>query len=296
MDRSNLKNTRRHKGSCAEKGRMDVSGKENEIYFMCYNNERAKRPRDAWNRCMVYVQDSIVGSEYSHMTLVIDKRDDQKMVCYDVVCGDTVRKVHKKAEGYFSKIAVYISNEKYNKLMEFMDSHTQRTKFNVQSFMWNFLPFTRFFPTKGKGKYCIQLLAEACVDAGIITLKGKISTDGYINDFCYWWLLIPFAMTSVVTVVMFVILILSRIHLLFFIIPFILSCMLFSLIFVSHACFCFCPWNNLKEPKVINIPPPYRMTVKILWDLIIKCNKSNFAYLSENKNMNDYKNPSGNVN
>jgi len=258
---------------------------------MCYSNEGGDyvnlNPKD---RCLVNVQDSIVGSSYSHIALVLDVTNEDRMVCYEIMCGGTVKKVYKSAKFYQKKVAINITTNKYEKLMSFINYHCKNhTEFNVFSFLWNFFPVTRFCPIRGWGYYCVQFLADGFQQAGIIKMKNQyILTNGYVDNFCYWPLIV---MIIIVSIILFVILIVSSLRLtILSAIILVLWSLLVTICFLLHCCCCFCPINHRKKKKRrIKIPPSYKLTPKMFWDIVISQNSSTSLILSTKTNMNEYK-------
>ncbi len=226
----------------------------------------------------------ITGSVLGHIVIAKSNPTGEGLLAYEIIMDSEGVKKHVKSLYYYDKvIKVPVAIDQFNKLFEYLDSKIKnKTQFNYVAHWWNFLPFTRWCPTKGFGVFCSQLIADGLAHAGIINLNTKFKTDGYLSCCdCFSWLTF---MWGVVGFTYWVAILLG--HWLVFggfwlgigvlgTITFwgIFLCVLFAfwpiwipLGFVLISCV---DHNSMKRPMWVTTPPKtYQMSVKLLWDLI----------------------------
>jgi hypothetical protein len=94
-----------------------------------------------------------------------------KHVVYDISFGSVMKKIEKKKFKCSELYEVKINPKKYKLLRNYLEIQVDRAEqYNYLSYFWNFCCFVGccFFPLKGEGMICSEILAESFKNSGIL--------------------------------------------------------------------------------------------------------------------------------
>ncbi len=96
--------------------------------------------------------------------------------------GGRVKAAEKSFKYYTDNIWIAVTKTQHTIFFNYLDRCIKnKVKFNNIAYWWNFLPILKWCPVEGSGVFCSQLIAMACIEAGIIDLGVKYETVGYLD-------------------------------------------------------------------------------------------------------------------
>ena len=180
-----------------------------QIYIACYTNRKRDFAKlSGSGRNMIRLQEGVTGSNLAHIAIGMELETySDIIVCYDVTMatmrkdnygipvknqdgdciwdGGHVEKKKKSWKCYDTKFRMGVTQEEFTSIVNEAERLIrEKAPFNVISFYWNFIPFLRWFPLRGKGYTCAHFVAHLMQNSGILRLDGYVLTDGYLNSCC----------------------------------------------------------------------------------------------------------------